>query len=106
MFSPKLLMSKAAFCVGDVIAEVNNKEIDTAIRHQGKEMPYLEYIDADAAWNCISEFKIPTCVIVKDRNPFGIASRDGMLEAYRLAVKGDPASAIGGVLAFNVEVDK
>lgn len=71
-----------------------------------QEMPYLEYIDADAAWNCISEFKIPTCVIVKDRNPCGIASRDGMLEAYRLAVKGDPASAIGGVLAFNVEVDK
>jgi len=36
----------------------------------------------------------------------GVASRDDILEAYRLAVKVDPVSAFGGIVAFNVEVDE
>lgn len=71
-----------------------------------QEMSYNNYLDADAAWNCVSEFKSPTCVIVKHTNPCGVASRNDILEAYRLAVKGDPVSAFGGIVAFNVEVDE
>ncbi|KAF9622737.1 hypothetical protein IFM89_032917 [Coptis chinensis] len=48
----------------------------------------------------------PTCVIVKHTNPCGVASRENILEAYRLAVKADPVSAFGGIVAFNVEVDE
>lgn len=33
-------------------------------------------------------------------------SRDDIIEAYRLAVKADPVSAFGGIVAFNVEVDE
>lgn len=69
-------------------------------------MSYNNYLDADAAWNCVSEFKNPTCVIVKHTNPCGVASRDDVLQAYRLAVKADPVSAFGGIVAFNVEVDE
>lgn len=69
-------------------------------------MSYNNYLDADAAWNCVSEFKNPTCVIVKHTNPCGVASRDDILEAYRLAVKADPVSAFGGIVAFNIEVDE
>lgn len=69
-------------------------------------MSYNNYLDADAAWNCVSEFRNPTCVIVKHTNPCGVASRDNILEAYRLAVKADPVSAFGGIVAFNVEVDE
>ncbi|KAK8640401.1 hypothetical protein V6N13_008155 [Hibiscus sabdariffa] len=70
------------------------------------EMSYNNYLDADAAWNCVSEFRNPTCVIVKHTNPCGVASRDDILEAYRLAVKADPVSAFGGIVAFNIEVDE
>ena len=44
---------------------------------------------------------MPTCVIVKHTNPCGVASRDDLLEAYRLAVIADPISAFGGIVAFN-----
>lgn len=69
-------------------------------------MSYNNYLDADAAWNCVSEFENPTCVVVKHTNPCGVASRIDILEAYRLAVKADPVSAFGGIVAFNVEVDE
>lgn len=97
---------KAAFYVDKSLAEVNAGGIATAIQHHGKEMSYNNYLDADAAWNCVSEFKNPTCVIVKHTNPCGVASRDDILEAYKLAVKADPISAFGGIVAFNVEVDE
>lgn len=45
-------------------------------------------------------------MIVKHTNPCGVASRGDILEAYRLAVKADPVSAFGGIVAFNVEVDE
>ncbi|GAV81098.1 AICARFT_IMPCHas domain-containing protein/MGS domain-containing protein [Cephalotus follicularis] len=97
---------KAAFYVDKSLAEVNAGGIATAIQHHGKEMSYNNYLDADAAWNCVSEFKYPTCVVVKHTNPCGVASRDDILEAYRLAVKADPVSAFGGIVAFNIEVDE
>ncbi|EEF31664.1 bifunctional purine biosynthesis protein PurH [Ricinus communis] len=97
---------KAAFYVDKSISEVNAGGIATAIQHHGKEMSYNNYLDADAAWNCVSEFKNPTCVVVKHTNPCGVASRDDILEAYRLAVKADPVSAFGGIVAFNIEVDE
>lgn len=71
-----------------------------------QEMSYNNYLDADAAWNCVCEFHSSTCVIVKHTNPCGVASRNDILEAYRLAVKADPVSAFGGIVAFNTEVDE
>ncbi|KAK7322606.1 hypothetical protein VNO77_25994 [Canavalia gladiata] len=97
---------KAAFYVDKKLSEVNAGGIATAIQHHGKEMSYNNYLDADAAWNCVCEFRNPTCVVVKHTNPCGVASRDDILEAYRLAVKADPVSAFGGIVAFNVEIDE
>lgn len=74
-----------------------------------QEMSYNNYLDSDAAWNCVCEFNNPTCVVVKHTNPCGVASvgpNQGLLEAYRLAVRADPVSAFGGIVAFNVEVDE
>ncbi|KAL5995304.1 hypothetical protein ACLOJK_025362 [Asimina triloba] len=108
---------KASFYVDKSLSMVNGGGIATAIQHHGKlkhlnlnifvqEMSYNNYLDADAAWNCVSEFNSPTCVIVKHTNPCGVASRNDILEAYRLAVKADPVSAFGGIVAFNVEIDE
>ncbi|EPS68983.1 hypothetical protein M569_05785, partial [Genlisea aurea] len=97
---------KAAFYSDKSLAEVNAGGIATSIQHHGKEMSYNNYLDADAAWNCVCEFGKPTCVVVKHTNPCGVASRDDIIEAYRLAVRADPVSAFGGIVAFNVEVDE
>lgn len=68
-------------------------------------MSYNNYLDADAAYSCCCDYSEPTCVIVKHTNPCGIATRDDLLEAYRLAVIADPISAFGGIVAFNRVVD-
>ncbi|RLN03675.1 bifunctional purine biosynthesis protein PurH-like isoform X1 [Panicum miliaceum] len=81
---------KAAFYGDKSLSLVNVGGIATAIQHHGKEMSYNNYLDADAAWNCVSEFESPTCVVVKHTNPCGVASQQDILEAYRLAVKADP----------------
>ncbi|GAB2302156.1 hypothetical protein Dimus_036174 [Dionaea muscipula] len=88
------------------LSEVNAGGVAAAVQHHGMEMSYNNYLDADAAWSCVSEFTHPTCVVVKHTNPCGVASRDDILEAYRLAVQADPVSAYGGIVAFNVEVDE
>ncbi|PAN34065.1 hypothetical protein PAHAL_6G067400 [Panicum hallii] len=97
---------KAAFYGDKSLSLVNAGGIATAIQHHGKEMSYNNYLDADAAWNCVSEFESPTCVVVKHTNPCGVASRQDVLEAYRLAVKADPVSAFGGIVAFNMTIDE
>ena len=51
-----------------------------------QEMSYNNYLDADAVWNCVCEFNKPTCVVVKHTNPCGVASRDDIIEAYRLEI--------------------
>ncbi|CAL5072896.1 unnamed protein product [Urochloa decumbens] len=96
----------AAFYADKSLSLVGTGGIATAIQHHGKEMSYNNYLDADAAWNCVSEFDSPTCVVVKHTNPCGVASRQDILEAYRLAVKGDPVSAFGGIVAFNTTIDE
>ena len=64
-------------------------------------MSYNNYLDGDAAYAAACDFPEPTCVVVKHTNPCGVASRADLLEAYRLAVRADPISAFGGIVAFN-----
>jgi len=64
---------KAAFYEDKSPAEVNASSIATAIQHHGKEMSYNNYLDGDAPRNCVSEFKDPTCVVVKHTNPSGVS---------------------------------
>jgi phosphoribosylaminoimidazolecarboxamide formyltransferase/IMP cyclohydrolase len=96
----------AAFYIDTSLGEKGRGGIATAVQHHGKEMSYNNYLDADAAWNCVNDFPGPTCVVVKHTNPCGVATRDDILEAYRLAVRADATSAFGGIVAFNVPVDE
>ncbi|GKA99986.1 AICARFT/IMPCHase bienzyme family protein [Tanacetum coccineum] len=70
---------KAAFYTDSSLSEVNGGGIATAIQHHGKEMSYNNYLDADAAWNCVCEFEKPTCVVVKHTNSCRVASRDDLI---------------------------
>ena len=78
----------------------------TARQLQGKELSYNNIADADAAWECVKSFDVPACVIVKHANPCGVAVADGAAEAYAKAFNTDPTSAYGGIIAFNVAVDR
>ncbi len=71
----------------------------------GKELSYVNVLDADAAYVCACDFDEPTAVIVKHMTPCGIASRDDLSDAFRLAFAADPISAFGGIIAFNRPVD-
>ena len=64
-------------------------------------MSYNNYLDCDAAYSAACDLAEPACVIVKHTNPCGVAARPDLREAYRLAVRADPTSAFGGIVAFN-----
>lgn len=72
---------------------------------QGKELSYNNIADSDAAWECVTTFADPACVIVKHANPCGVAIAATPLAAYEMAFATDPTSAFGGIIAFNCEVD-
>jgi phosphoribosylaminoimidazolecarboxamide formyltransferase/IMP cyclohydrolase len=79
--------------------------ISTARQIQGKELSYNNIADADAALECVRQFDLPACVIVKHANPCGVAVGINIQTAYERAFSTDPESAFGGIIAFNTEVD-
>ena len=72
---------------------------------QGKEMSYNNFLDGEAALLCLHEFKEPSCVIVKHGSPCGIGSAKTSKLAFVNALKVDPLSAFGGVIAMNKKCD-
>jgi phosphoribosylaminoimidazolecarboxamide formyltransferase/IMP cyclohydrolase len=77
-----------------------------AAQLQGPPPTFNDLIDLDAAWRIAADFAAPTCAIVKQRNPVGLASHDDPGEAYQRALSGDTVTAYGAVLAFNRELDE
>jgi len=72
---------------------------------QGDQPTFNDLIDLDAAYRIASDFTAPTCCIVKQNNPTGLASDELLVHAYEKALEGDPVSAYGAVVALNREVD-
>ena len=71
----------------------------------GKALSFNNLLDLDAARSLVSEFELPTCVIVKHNNPCGVAVAGDVTTAYRSARDCDPVSAYGGVVVVNRPVD-
>ncbi|NYE56973.1 bifunctional phosphoribosylaminoimidazolecarboxamide formyltransferase/IMP cyclohydrolase [Carboxydothermus ferrireducens] len=72
----------------------------------GKAMSFNNYLDADAAYRLIGEFREPAAAIIKHTVPCGVATGENLKEAYEKAYAGDPVSAYGGIVAFNGAVDE
>ena len=70
----------------------------------GKDLSFNNVLDLDAARRIVAEFDRPACAIVKHNNPCGVATADGIEDAYERALACDPISAFGGVIALNREV--
>jgi phosphoribosylaminoimidazolecarboxamide formyltransferase / IMP cyclohydrolase len=76
-----------------------------ATQLQGDDPSFNDLLDLDAAYRIAHDFTAPSCCIVKQMNPTGLASHSSLREAYRRALQGDSVSAFGAVVAFNREVD-
>ena len=72
---------------------------------QGKELSYNNILDADAAFECVTEFEECAVVIVKHTNPCGVALGVNPREAYMKALACDSVSAFGGIVALNRPLD-
>ena len=101
---------------------------DTALRHGGKQLSYLNLNDSEAAWKLACAFggrrelqqsedraendapsrdasHLPAAVVVKHANPCGVALAADIGRAWELAHACDPTSAFGGVVALNSPVN-
>lgn len=72
---------------------------------QGKELSYNNINDTDAAFECVAEFDRPAVAIIKHANPCGVAEGNNLFAAYQLALRCDPVSAFGGIVAMNRPLD-
>jgi phosphoribosylaminoimidazolecarboxamide formyltransferase/IMP cyclohydrolase len=80
--------------------------VATARQVQGKELSYNNLNDTDAAFECVADFAPPSVVIMKHANPCGVASAASLLDAWEAALRCDPVSAFGGIVAVNRALDE
>ncbi len=71
----------------------------------GKELSYNNLLDLDAALRLARLLPSPGVAVLKHNNPCGAATATTVGEAIRKAWEGDPVSAFGSILGFNVAVD-
>lgn len=75
---------------------------------QGKALSFNNINDADAAFELASSFNPangPAVAIIKHANPCGVAQSSSLEDAYKLALRCDPVSAFGGIIATNTPLD-
>ena len=71
----------------------------------GKEISYNNILDLVAAVELCEDLGETSCTIIKHNNPAGAAIGKNPFEAYIRALKCDPVSSFGGIVAFNKPVD-
>lgn len=82
--------------------------VATSRQVQGKELSYNNINDTDAAFEAVAEFNpaaSAAVVIVKHANPCGAAIGATVAQAYSKALRCDPVSAFGGIVALNRTLD-
>ena len=77
--------------------------INSNIIMEGKQISFNNYLDGDAAFELVKDFKEPTVAVIKHCNPCGVSSRNSIEEAFKDAYDVDPMSAFGCVIAMNGE---
>ncbi len=86
----------------------NRPGVSNAEQLQGKELSYNNINDTDAAFELVAEFdatESAAVAIIKHANPCGVAVGASLREAYELALRCDPVSAFGGIVALNRMLD-
>lgn len=68
---------------------------------QGKDLSYNNILDITSAAYLIGEFERPTVAILKHTNPCGVASAEGLSEAWDRAYATDRQAPFGGIIVVN-----
>ena len=94
---------QAGFYAGDK----PRKGVATARQIQGKALSYNNINDTDAAFELVSEMDRDAfaCAIIKHANPCGVALGETAADAFAKALRCDPVSAFGGIIAMNQKLD-
>ena len=72
----------------------------------GKELSFNNLLDLEGALLATEPFGSEACcAIVKHTIPCGLSERDDLATAFQEALRGDPVSAFGGIVALNRPVD-
>ncbi|MDB5571975.1 MAG: bifunctional phosphoribosylaminoimidazolecarboxamide formyltransferase/IMP cyclohydrolase [Hyphomicrobiales bacterium] len=82
--------------------------VSTARQVQGKSLSYNNVNDTDAAFECVAEFdaaRTAAVAIIKHANPCGVAEGASLRDAYERALRCDPVSAFGGIVALTRKLD-
>ena len=93
---------------GFYLAGEQRPGVATARQVQGKQLSYNNINDTDAAFECVAEFdpaRAAAVAIIKHANPCGVAEGATLEEAYLQALRCDPVSAFGGIVALNRRLD-
>lgn len=72
----------------------------------GKELSYNNILDLIASVELVEDLGENSCAIIKHMNPAGAAKSTDSLNAYIKALKCDPVSAFGGIVAFTSLLDE
>ena len=94
---------QAGFYAGDRA----RKGVATARQIQGKALSFNNINDTDAAFELVSELdpEACACAIIKHANPCGVALGETAADAFAKALRCDPVSAFGGIIAINQKLD-
>ena len=71
----------------------------------GKEVSHNNILDLVAAVELVEDLGSNSCSIIKHMNPAGASSLTNPLESYLQALRCDPVSAFGGIVAINGIID-
>ncbi|MGB5895525.1 MAG: bifunctional phosphoribosylaminoimidazolecarboxamide formyltransferase/IMP cyclohydrolase [Ignavibacteriaceae bacterium] len=72
----------------------------------GKELSYNNIFDMISAVELVEDLGTNACTIIKHSNPAGAAIGIDNYDAYEKALRCDPVSAFGGIVAFNDVIDE
>ena len=83
---------------------------DGVVQHAGTALSYLNLFDADAAWRLVHELRLDApekkaVAIIKHANASGAALGTSLADAFDKALRADPQSAFGGIVAVDGVLD-
>jgi len=83
---------------------------DGVVQHAGTALSYLNFFDADAAWRLVHELRLDApdkkaVAIIKHANASGAALGTSLADAFEKALRADPQSAFGGIVAVDGLLD-
>jgi phosphoribosylaminoimidazolecarboxamide formyltransferase/IMP cyclohydrolase len=93
---------KAALYLGKTPGEAS---VAFANQLHGKELSYINLLDADAALSAVKDWDGPAACIVKHATPCGYGTGADIATAFGRAFAGDPLAVFGGIVALNQTVD-